>query len=120
MLSENQLEEFFKWKDSNPNSKEILSELCKRCQKCCKEVAIESQYPYCDEVIEFYEARGFEVKVGSNNCAFISAKIPCPHLTDSGCNIYNNRPKTCQDFNGLIDFNGDCLWMEVFEKYIKG
>lgn len=93
-------------------SKEELSKLCVKCQACCKEVAIHSQYPYTQAVAEFYEARGFRV-YNESGMAVIHLDYPCPKLTPLGCSIYETRPEVCKEFDGRLHFaggEGKCLW----------
>ena len=48
----------------------------------------------------------------SNNALVVSFPHICPHLTERGCNIYDNRPLACKLFDGRkhIVSNDFCEW----------
>lgn len=119
MISDEKLKLFFEWKNNTPNSTEILSDICKKCRNCCKEIGIHTQYMYDRTIIDFYEARGFKVDPYSNGLAFVHKKMSCPYLKEYGCEIYNERPAICREFNGLLHFYEKCDWQELFKTHIK-
>ena len=88
-------------------------ELCLACKRCCREVGIYTHPAMyictAEELIEFYEARGFSV-VKSGDLLVLTLQHACPHLTAGGCDIYENRPKICREYSGLDDFGSKCLW----------
>lgn len=89
------------------------SELCIKCQACCKEVGIHTPYLYTDVVTaEFYTARGFRV-TDNDGYIFLHLSMSCPHLTPAGCDIYENRPAVCIEFDGRIHYDGHCAWSEL-------
>ncbi|HQF36497.1 MAG TPA: YkgJ family cysteine cluster protein [Candidatus Dojkabacteria bacterium] len=83
------------------NNKEF-SKICIKCQECCKTIAVQSIYQYCDEVIEFYETRGGRTKkfiFDDQELLLVEFDLKCPHLDDEkGCMIYDHRPKVCRDY----------------------
>ena len=94
-------------------------EACLKCLKCCKEFAV-ALHPINFTVdvkqdnTEFFLARGFTlVKDAKNNITYL--EIPnykCPHLTETGCGIYETRPEVCKNYDGRRDFD-DCLWHKI-------
>lgn len=95
---------------------EYLHSICIACQKCCKTIAMDTQYPYEPDVIEFYEMRGFKVSMLSNGtCRLATENLPCPHLVDSGCSVYANRPEVCRIFDGSQFPDIDCAWNDFFK-----
>lgn len=88
-----------------------LNELCLDCLKCCKNLYIETQYDYNDLLVEFFQARGCECINDKNNKLLIKINIECPHLKQTGCDIYESRPIICREFDGLRDGrNLECKW----------
>ena len=93
-------------------------QLCVACCKCCREVgiythpAMYSNTP--EELIEFYQAKGFSV-ARTGDLLAITIKMPCPHLTPAGCDLYETRPKVCRDYSGIKDFGTGCFWSALPE-----
>jgi Fe-S-cluster containining protein len=88
-------------------------QLCIKCRKCCEKVGVYTD-PYIYEmgeqdVIDFYKSRGATV-TKSDGELFIVFDLPCPHLTEKGCNIYPKRPKICRIYSGKHEFGDECLW----------
>lgn len=87
--------------------------VCIKCQRCCKEIAIYSMWQKQDDniesVIEFYNARGFQTYFENGYLTISHQNFPCPNLTKQGCKIYSKRPKVCREYNGKEDFGDDCL-----------
>jgi Fe-S-cluster containining protein len=79
--------------------------ICIGCQECCKWVTFTINF-YTEkqriELIEFYEARGFNVVKHADS---IEIMIPstCPNLTMYGCKIYGSRPESCKRYDGRLD-----------------
>ena len=93
--------------------------LCIECQKCCTNVAVYTHPDFyeCDpkEVRNFYKLRGFHV-CKDNGALLLTVPYPCPNLTAEGCKIYDKRPQTCRDYDGLEDFGDECLWSGLKKK----
>lgn len=51
------------------------------------------------EMMNFFDKRGFTVSVAENRI-FLGFKLDCPHLTATGCDIYEERPKLCREWDG--------------------
>jgi len=88
-------------------------QLCIECRKCCEKVGVYTD-PYIyemdeREVIDFYKARGATV-TKSDGELFIVFDLPCPHLSEKGCDIYQKRPKICRIYSGQHEFGDECLW----------
>ncbi len=98
----------------------VLSEkekLCIACQKCCKELFIYT-HPVlyscpAGPLVDFYRARGFDVKRLEEDAIILSFKHTCPHLTPEGCDIYEQRPEACVNYSGIEDFGEECLWSKL-------
>jgi len=93
-------------------------QLCIECKKCCTKVGVytdPSIYELSEkDVIHFYEARGATV-TRSDDHLFIVFDIPCPHLAENGCNIYEKRPRICRIYSGQEEFGNECLWTTISE-----
>lgn len=90
--------------------------LCIECQKCCKNIAVYTHPDFYEcsekEVLAFYKMRGCDVQK-ENGAFLLSFPLPCPHLTLDGCSIYEKRPQTCREYNGIEDFGDGCLWSRL-------
>jgi Fe-S-cluster containining protein len=85
------------------------SDLCIKCQYCCTAVYI----PLAKGTnLELYIARGFQILFRGADPFIILEDMPCQHLTNKGCNIYNIRPLVCSLYDGRKDlfFPEKCLW----------
>lgn len=94
--------------------------LCLSCQRCCKEISIYT-HPILyscsvEEIVEFYETRGFDVQRLEEDAIVLSFKRDCPHLTPAGCDIYEERPDVCRKYSGIEDFGDECLWSKLSSK----
>ena len=86
------------------------SDLCLSCMRCCKKVAIMTNYRFIDaHAMDFYNARGLTC-VNLVGMLAIVLEEACPYLGDSGCKIYNDRPKWCRTYDGRLDPLTDCAW----------
>ena len=68
---------------------------CIECCECCEYVEI----PYTMfnlDTLEYFITRGTEFWLANNGAIQVRIHQPCIHLTDHGCNIYDNRPTTCR------------------------
>jgi len=94
-------------------------QLCIQCGKCCQRVGICTDpaiYEMTEaDVINFHQARGATVRK-SHDQLFIIFHTPCPHLTRTGCAIYEERPKIFRTYSGLDEFSDDCLWLHYRKK----
>ena len=85
---------------------------CIECQKCCKKISIYTVYSASDKVaIEFYRARGFTINITTKGFINLSMDLSCPHLSDTGCTIYETRPEVCRFYVGIYDplIGEECL-----------
>jgi len=104
-----------KYGDQQGKHNEFIEQLiCCYCQYCCQRIGIQTNYPFEDEFVEFYSARGFTC-VDINGKLFVYRNESCPYLSDFGCKIYNNRPKVCMSYDGRVDFGNKCLWSVLKE-----
>jgi Fe-S-cluster containining protein len=67
---------------------------------------------------DFYTTRGCEtkiVKVGNMRIVLVNAPVVCPHLKESGCDIYKRRPNACRNYDGRKDITmaDKCKWKEL-------
>ncbi len=94
-------------------------QLCGQCHKCCQKVGVYTDpaiYEMTEaDVIHFYKAWGATI-TKSDDELFIIFDIPCPHLTPTGCAIYEKRPKICRTYSGLDEFRDDGIWSSLSEK----
>jgi Fe-S-cluster containining protein len=86
--------------------------LCLQCLECCKVFYVPTQINNEAEK-EFYELRGCTVENFRGNQVVV-IPLPCPHLTPEGCNIYNERPEVCKNYDGTKDplMKDKCLWID--------
>lgn len=76
----------------------MLREDCLKCLECCKVIIFHTLYRASDDAIAFFRMRGLRVKAEDG---FITIEIDkdCPHLSEEGCKIYLNRPKSCEVYD---------------------
>jgi len=89
--------------------------LCLSCLECCKTLATPfDYYRLSDEDIKFYKMRGAQFFT-TNKGPFMVLNFSCPHLTENGCSIYEERPRICKEYDGReIPFmKGKCKWYEL-------
>ena len=65
---------------------------CGDCRMCCTN----------DTVVVAGDEYGYELEPGTSHLARKADKT-CIYLVDSGCSIYERRPRICRDF--------DCRWL---------
>lgn len=104
---------------------ERKSQLCIKCQKCCKIICIDTDHLWTEENIDFFSVRGFLVKLtnpGMRKKLYIRLVFekPCPYLSLKGCSIYEGRPSACKQFDPLTQPEAaatvpDCLWLKEKE-----
>jgi len=71
---------------------------CLECRECCEYVEFPVTMLNMD-VIEYFLLRGEQMYINPNNgVLMVRCYHPCVHLTDKGCDIYENRPITCRAF----------------------
>lgn len=88
-----------------------LSYFCKKCQACCKYIEIPTPLPWDDETFRDYlTTRNFEIKKGDVGNIEVVIYQPCSHLTESGCDVYEDRPSVCRMTNGLEACASKCAW----------
>jgi len=93
--------------------------LCLQCLECCKILAVPIELKYADpESIAFYVNRGCWLATLSGGRLGIVIPFQCPHLTPEGCNIYENRPLACKEYDGTRDplMSDKCLWIKKNRK----
>lgn len=100
-----------------PKGRTEEERLCISCQKCCRELSIYT-HPIlyscpAEDIVDFYEARGFHVDRLEEDAIVLSVEQTCPHLTPEGCDIYDRRPKVCREYSGIEDFGERCLWSKL-------
>lgn len=70
---------------------------CMECRECCEWV----HYPVTmlsAEVMEYFIFRGEQFYIDEGGVMIFYVHKPCQHLTVSGCDIYDTRPATCQQY----------------------
>jgi len=86
------------------NTKE-QQEICVKCQECCKWVTftLSPSDGYRNKMRDYYSHRGFDVVSSVDRFMPVMIPSPCPHLTKDGCNVYENRPDYCKEYDGRED-----------------
>lgn len=86
------------------------SELCVKCQECCKELTFE--VPLYNTTLEFYSARGLKTIYVDRHTVMVIVPHVCSKLTAEGCSIYKKRPYACKAFDGRTHLatKDICLW----------
>jgi Fe-S-cluster containining protein len=104
------------------NNKKRKQKLCLECQNCCKYLHFILPPNTERTLIIYYKERGLiveEIEEGPWQGYYIlELYIPCVHLTEDGCNIYDNRPRYCREYDGLNDIamRKKCMWILLEEK----
>ncbi len=81
---------------------EIEKDKCPRCADCCRAInlpllALIAPDLFCDEGLQkFMEIWGIRERLKENQLMTIS--LPCQHLKDGACDIYEERPPTCRNY----------------------
>jgi Fe-S-cluster containining protein len=87
------------------------SRLCVKCQRCCNTLYIPLAVgPYFP--LNLYATRGIKIIWKSFQPYAIIENIPCQHLTEEGCSIYEKRPFDCKIYDGRNDifYPEKCKW----------
>ena len=89
------------------------SKLCILCRWCCKTLYIPLAVGPCFP-LDLYATRGIKIMWKSFQPYAIIENIPCQHLTEKGCGIYENRPFDCRMYDGRNDlfYKDKCAWAE--------
>lgn len=91
--------------------------LCLECRKCCQELGVFTLKAFYEDqpedVIHFYKTRGCTITPHESGLIYMSIKVPCPHLIESGCAIYEQRPQICRKYSGIEEFGKGCLWASL-------
>lgn len=80
--------------------KDITSEICVKCGKCCN---MQATVRGDEEYLEFLKLMGFKVTQDRVNKQYLLVDLgTCSHLDKSEglnkCKIYENRPQLCRDY----------------------
>ena len=78
--------------------------VCIECQECCKYLTFIVGPDVIKRHREIYEARGCVIRTMRDSNSF-ALRVPsvCQHLTEHGCDIYEDRPQECKDYDGRYD-----------------
>ena len=69
---------------------------CNGCHLCCEYFLITlTDVP--DDALEFFETWGIVVD-DQGESKLLKIFSPCQHLTENGCNIYEQRPQHCREW----------------------
>ena len=94
-------------------SKELKkSQLCLECMECCKILKIPHREFPTLSIRAFYEVRGCTILL-ERGIFYIIVPYFCPHLTPKGCDIYEDRPQDCKNYDGRDDSAVNCKWKEL-------
>jgi len=95
--------------------------LCLQCMECCKNLTVPIE-SICQEAIEFYAARNCRITPILGGRQGVVIPFPCPHVTPEGCDIYDERPIACKQYDGTKDplMKDKCLWIKKNRKPTKG
>lgn len=93
----------------------LREKVCLSCQLCCTRTLMPVSLRDKEEMA-FYETKGFRF-FSMDRRIFTVLYTKCPHLTKSGCKIYENRPKGCKDYDGRLDplLTKACKWWGIKE-----
>jgi Fe-S-cluster containining protein len=73
--------------------------ICKKCQACCKVIG----FVCSNAIMEFMFHWGYEIKPLDDNEFVAMLNHPCQHITESGCDIYEQRPSFCREYFAYDD-----------------
>ncbi|HMK42956.1 MAG TPA: YkgJ family cysteine cluster protein [Dissulfurispiraceae bacterium] len=94
--------------------------LCIKCKKCCQEIGLFTYTGFYEdteeEVVHFYQTRGFNVVRDKTGLLYLTMKLSCPHLTKEGCDMYEHRPEICRKYSGREEYGDACLWSTLDKK----
>ena len=78
--------------------------VCVGCQACCCYLTFIVSEEIIKQYSEIYTARGCKITSMKGNKSY-ALRVPsvCPHLQDWGCDIYEDRPQHCRDYDGRYD-----------------
>jgi len=98
-----------------PDSIKVYTEkemLCMKCRACCNSLAFRMNRPTKD-VLDFYRTRGCKIfEEDRDTVTILLENVPCPHISENGCDLYEKRPLVCKHFDGRTTnaLKGICLW----------
>lgn len=75
-------------------SDRLENQLCKDCQLCCRGAVC--KVLVADEEVPLFPTAKFAERRFADGRQFFTH--PCPHIADKGCQIYDKRPRDCQEF----------------------
>jgi len=98
----------------------IKSKLCKNCARCCQVMVLPVARPLNKSMegsmTDWMNVRGCEVVAETPTELFVKVSHPCPHLGKSYegyyCDIYENRPYGCKEFDGRTHSWLKCAWKD--------
>jgi len=91
--------------NNEPKQAEITEEKCLECRECCEYVEVPYTM-YDNDTMEFFITRGTQIFIQNNGVAMVRFHQPCVHITEKGCDIYENRPEVCKRYACVIGDKG--------------
>ncbi len=79
---------------------------CEGCSECCNHMTFMINVDNSQtlaQYLDFYKARGCELKILNGFGVAVTVNSPCPHLSDVGCSIYPERPNLCKAYDCRTD-----------------
>lgn len=79
--------------------------VCVGCQECCRYLTFIVSEDIIKQYSEIYTTRGCKIRSVKYSKSSYSLRVPslCPHLQDWGCDIYEQRPLHCKEYDGRYD-----------------
>jgi Fe-S-cluster containining protein len=78
--------------------------ICVGCQECCRYLTFIIGEDIVNLYSEIYKVRGCTIRRMPGSLSY-ALRVPsvCPHLTEHGCDIYEERPQHCREYDGTMD-----------------
>lgn len=70
---------------------------CMACRECCEYVEVPyTMFNY--DTMEYFLNRGTQFWIATNGAVQVRFHEPCVHISEAGCDMYEDRPTTCRTY----------------------
>jgi len=114
-----------KWVDLDPDK--ITPDICMDCGRCCKTTWVQARFTGSSAATRQDRLPYLQSMFGRSPRTFVEKrgeKVACVNwcsqlMPDLKCNIYENRPQMCRDFNCFFEANAKKRLPEAYDHIKK-